>query len=76
MADIHSETPKIIAVADQEAASMQSGDMSTYLTILCEDACTCLPTLRRSKARNCAGGCENSLTPTRSSGPGSSTERR
>ena len=33
-----SEIEKIIAVADQEAASMQHGNMSTYLTILCDDA--------------------------------------
>ena len=38
MIDIHSDTQKIITVADQEAAAMQSGDMSAYLTILFEDA--------------------------------------
>jgi ketosteroid isomerase-like protein len=38
MTDAGSEIQKVIAVSEQEAAAMRSGDMSEYLTILSEDA--------------------------------------
>lgn len=38
MTDSGPEIQKVIAVADQEAAAMQSGDMKEYLTILSDDA--------------------------------------
>lgn len=38
MADAGSEISKVIAVADQEATSMQSGDVNQYWRILSKDA--------------------------------------
>jgi ketosteroid isomerase-like protein len=38
MTGSNSETQKAIAVSDQEAAAMQSGDMNQYLSILSDDA--------------------------------------